>query len=175
MVAIAQPLNLQALQERIGAIADPEIPAVTLLDLGILRSVEQAPNQPVIVTLTPTYSGCPATDMINLQVRQVLQDTGHADAQIKLQLAPAWSTDWITEQGRAKLRAYGIAPPSGSSAVQQEKVVQLNSRVPKQTGPECPRCSSPNVEPLSEFGSTACKALYRCRLCKEPFDYFKPY
>lgn len=178
MVAAPCP-RTEALRAMIGAIPDPEIPAVTLSDLGILRDVHVDSQGPgwdgsgVTVVLTPTYSGCPATELIQQQVRSVLQLQGLSRACIRLQLAPAWTSDWISAEGRRKLRDYGIAPPSGLAAV-HERVVQFRP-LPSQDEPTCPRCSSPNTERLSQYGSTPCKALYRCLSCREPFDYFKPY
>lgn len=175
---------LARLRARVGGIPDPEIPVVTLADLGILRDVSLVDGRPHVV-LTPTYSGCPATEAIAAEVRDVLRADGHADARVTLQLAPAWTTDWISDDGRRKLRAYGIAPPGrcadGVAATgPTTRVVQFHPRgagaaPPVDGGPACPRCESPDVEELSRHGSTPCKALYRCRRCREPFDYFKPY
>lgn len=171
MVAGA-PASLAEVTERVGQIADPEIPVVTLADLGILRQVELVDDQ-IKVTLTPTYSGCPATEAIASDVREVLDSLGHRDAQIDIALNPPWSTDWMRAGTHEKLRAYGIAPP-GRCRPAGEQTVRFMS-VPGQDGPVCPRCASPRVEVLSEFGSTPCKALYRCLSCAEPFDYFKPF
>jgi ring-1,2-phenylacetyl-CoA epoxidase subunit PaaD len=170
--------DLQAVRAMLSHIPDPEIPAVSLVDLGILREVRADEHDPLqlVVVLTPTYSGCPATDMIRRQVREALQASGFPNARIELQLAPAWTTDWITPEGREKLRAYGIAPPSGSSSLHDttSQVIRLSPK-PASDGPVCPRCASPRVEQLSAYGSTPCKSLYRCVSCREPFDYFKPY
>ncbi len=145
------------------SVPDPEVPCVTVADLGILRSVEIVGGV-AVAKVTPTYSGCPAVLAIELAVEAALREAGFA-ARVERVIAPAWTTDWITEEGRAKLRAYGIAPPvQGSNSIRAlfgETVV------------ECPRCGSDDSERISEFGSTACKALYRCRTCREPFDYFK--
>ncbi len=172
------PNDLETVRAMLSHIPDPEIPAVSLVDLGILREVRVDERDPLqlVVVLTPTYSGCPATDMIRQQVRQALQASGFPNARIELQLAPAWTTDWITPEGREKLRAYGIAPPSGSSALHDtsSQVIRLSPK-PASDGPVCPRCASPRVEQLSAYGSTPCKSLYRCMSCREPFDYFKPY
>ena len=158
---------LELIRALVGAIPDPEIPVISLAELGILRNVAWEDDQPV-VTLTPTYSGCPATEAITEQVRAVLRDAGHPRAQVRIELAPAWSTDWISDSGRRKLRIYGIAPPH------QTRVLHFQpGRAADQPG--CPRCDSPIVELLSAYGSTPCKSLYRCRSCGEPFDYFKPY
>lgn len=145
------------------AVLDPEVPAVTVADLGILRSVEVADGV-ATAKVTPTYSGCPAVLAIELAIEAALREAGF-EAKIERVISPAWTTDWITEEGREKLRAYGIAPPARASnsvrALFGETVVA------------CPRCASEDTERVSEFGSTACKALYRCRVCHEPFDYFK--
>jgi ring-1,2-phenylacetyl-CoA epoxidase subunit PaaD len=135
------------------ALPDPEIPVLTLGDLGVVRGVEEAADGALEVALTPTYSGCPATQPIADQVAATLAEAG-LPARIRLVLSPAWSTDWISEAGRRKLHAYGIAPPS---------------REP----PLCPHCGSAATEQISEFGSTPCKALWRCTACREPFDRFK--
>ena len=160
-----------------GAVTDPEIPVLTLADLGILREVRFEDGR-LQVTLTPTYTGCPATQVIEQDVRDALAAQGWPDAQVRTSLSPPWSTDWISEQGREKLRAYGIAPPGPVS--REHAPVRLTglartARDAAPAGPACPRCTSQRVERLAEHGSTACKALYRCLACREPFDYFKPY
>ena len=140
--------------EWLSDVADPEIPVLSIRDLGIVRDVEC--NGGVTVSLTPTYSGCPATEAIEASVIAALEERGVATITIRRVLAPAWTTDWISEEGRRKLRVYGIAPPE-----------RRNRPV------ACPRCDSSNTEVVSEFGSTACKAAYRCADCLEPFEYFK--
>lgn len=160
-------------RKRIGAIPDPEIPVVTLAELGILRGVESVAGK-LVVTLTPTYSGCPATESIADDVRATLADLGHGDAEIRIALSPAWSTDWMLPGTHDKLRAYGIAPPGGRCASGQTQVIHFRGR-DADDAPTCPRCSSPNVTEISAFGSTPCKAMYRCLACAEPFDYFKPF
>ena len=146
------------------AVLDPEVPVVTVADLGILRSVEIDAQGRAVARVTPTYSGCPAVLAIELAIEAALRDAGF-DPLIERVLTPAWTTDWITYQGLEKLRAYGIAPPvAGSSskrALFGDVVVS------------CPRCAAQDTSKLSEFGSTACKAHYRCNACLEPFDYFK--
>ena len=145
------------------SVPDPEVPCVTVADLGILRRVHFE-NGVAIAELTPTYSGCPAVLAIELAVETALLSAGFTP-QIERVLSPPWTTDWITEEGRNKLKAYGIAPPVGTSS---SKLSLFGSvEVP------CPRCNSTHTEKLSEFGSTACKAHYRCTRCSEPFDYFK--
>lgn len=146
-------------------VTDPEIPVLTLADLGVLREVKVA-GQTVEVVITPTYSGCPAMDTMAADIRQRLAEAGYREVTVTTVLAPAWTTDWLSEAGRAKLADYGIAPPaeaSGSKAalLGQDPIIA------------CPRCGSRETECLSLFGSTACKAQYRCRSCLEPFDYFK--
>jgi len=139
----------------LGDIPDPEIPAISLTDLGIIRDVSWN-GDTLQITVTPTYSGCPATTIINLDIETALREQGIEKLELKRQLSPAWTTDWMTETGKAKLEAYGIAPPRPAG------------------GPSrCPRCHSEQVEKLSQFGSTPCKAQWRCQDCLEPFDYFK--
>jgi ring-1,2-phenylacetyl-CoA epoxidase subunit PaaD len=147
------------------AVPDPEIPVVTVEDLGILRAIEVDDTGAIHAKLTPTYSGCPATQLIEESVRQALTDAGFDDVQIDRELTPPWTTDWITEAGREKLRAFGIAPPVGTATT--KRALFDDVRV------ACPRCGSTQTECVSEFGSTPCKAHYRCRACREPFDYFK--
>ena len=145
------------------AVPDPEVPCVTVADLGILRSVEVAENV-ATARLTPTYTGCPAVLAIELAVETALREAGF-EARIERMISPPWTTDWITDEGREKLRAFGIAPPvKGSNS---KRALFGDTAVP------CPHCGSEDTEKVSEFGSTACKALYRCRACAEPFDYFK--
>jgi ring-1,2-phenylacetyl-CoA epoxidase subunit PaaD len=145
-------------------VADPEIPVLSVIDLGIVRAVEESADQrSVTVTLTPTYSGCPATEVISHEVREALA-TAYDEVHVRVQLSPAWSTDWLSEAGREKLLGYGIAPPNGRTTLPL-----LNTAAPA----ACPQCGSADVEELAGFGSTPCKALWRCRACREPFDYFK--
>ncbi len=144
-------------------VVDPEIPVLTIADLGVLRDV-QMDGGTVEVTITPTYSGCPAMNMIALEIGLALDRAGIADARVRTVLSPAWTTDWMTQGGRDKLLAYGIAPPvpgSGRRALFGEQVVA------------CPRCGSQDTRVLAEFASTSCKALWQCQACREPFDYFK--
>jgi ring-1,2-phenylacetyl-CoA epoxidase subunit PaaD len=145
------------------SVVDPEIRVVTVAELGILRDVDTVDGR-VVVTITPTYSGCPAMDVIRRDIGQALAAHGYPDAEVRTVLHPAWSTDMISEAGRQKLAAAGIAPPSPVGA----------GPVPLRLGVRCPRCGSPDTEELSRFGSTACKALWRCRACQEPFDRVKP-
>lgn len=158
-------------------VLDPEVPAVSLCDLGIVRDVRLAEGHSLEggvleIVLTPTYSGCPATEVIESDVLAAIDAAGLGPARVLLQRAPAWTTDWISEAGRQKLRAYGIAPP-GPVAPEQGVPIRFMPRRPA-PGVPCPHCASPRTERLSAFGSTACKALYRCLSCHEPFEHFKP-
>jgi ring-1,2-phenylacetyl-CoA epoxidase subunit PaaD len=151
--------------EAVRAVADPEIPVLTLGDLGVLRAISIAPDGALEVTITPTYSGCPAMKAMELDLRTALAKAGLADARIKTVLAPAWTTDWMSAEGREKLRAYGVAPPVGNAS--------RRALFGEETAPTCPRCGSARTVKISEFGSTACKAHWRCEACLEPFDAFK--
>ena len=145
------------------SVVDPEIPVLTIADLGVLRDVALSGDH-VEVAITPTYSGCPAMNMIAIEIELALERAGFRRPKVRTVLSPAWTTDWMSEEGRRKLRAYGIAPPQASGsrrALFGEQAVA------------CPQCGSDNTELLSEFGSTSCKALWRCKACREPFDYFK--
>ncbi|MGP3534327.1 1,2-phenylacetyl-CoA epoxidase subunit PaaD [Microbacterium sp. RD1] len=144
---------------------DPEVPVLTIEDLGILRDVEEAEGGRVVVTITPTYSGCPAMDTIRQDLELAYEAAGYGDVEVRLVLAPAWTTDWMSDEGKRKLSEYGIAPPSGRAAAAGPIRVQL--------GVKCPRCGSLNTREVTRFGSTSCKALYECRACLEPFDFFK--
>ena len=144
------------------AVLDPEIPVLTLDDLGVVRRVYRR-GRTVVVSLTPTYTGCPATAAIQLAVEIALAEAGFADARVETVLSPAWTTDDITPEGRAKLKTYGIAPPGNGSPAMLFADEIVN----------CPRCDSTDTRRISEFGSTACKALWQCINCREPFDYFK--
>ena len=158
------------------ALTDPEIPVVTLRELGILREVRDGVGG-LEVVITPTYSGCPAMGQIEDDVRGTLAAHG-IDARVVTQLAPAWSTDWMSDVAKDKLRAYGIAPPQCGSAAggrDASSVVRFSARAATPEVVPCPQCGSQNTTETSHFGSTACKALYRCLDCMEPFDYFKPY
>jgi ring-1,2-phenylacetyl-CoA epoxidase subunit PaaD len=159
------------------SVPDPEIPVVSIRELGILRGVERAADGVLEVVITPTYSGCPAMDHITEDIAHALDAAGLAPHRIKTVLAPAWTTDWMTAQAREKLLAYGIAPPGGrcesAPAGAHEQAIRFVPRAA--ASPSCPHCGSTHTERLSQFGSTACKALYRCLDCREPFDYFKPY
>jgi ring-1,2-phenylacetyl-CoA epoxidase subunit PaaD len=152
-------------------VPDPEIPVLSICDLGIVREVRTEDG--VEVMITPTYAGCPAMHVIEQSVRDALHAQGYADARVRIILAPPWSTDWITAAGRAKLKAYGIAPP-GAACAGSAQVIRFGKPLAA-SAPACPQCGCADAELLSQFGSTPCKALYRCLACREPFDYFKPY
>jgi ring-1,2-phenylacetyl-CoA epoxidase subunit PaaD len=147
----------------LGNVADPEIPVVSIVDLGIVRDVIVADN--VTVELSPTYSGCPATEVIENSVVEALNKYGIENVEIRRVLSPPWTTDWISDEGRDKLRRYGIAPP--------EKGASKRALLHGEREIACPRCDSVNTAVVSEFGSTACKASYKCKDCLEPFEYFK--
>lgn len=153
--------SLETLRAALERVTDPEIPVLTIADLGVLREVSQQ-GERVQVVITPTYSGCPAMEAIAQDIKEVLRRHGCADAEVKTRLFPPWTTDWLSAAGKEKLRRYGIAPPPGPAAAGATFAA-----------PRCPRCDSGNAERISEFGSTPCKALYRCGDCREPFDYFK--
>jgi len=151
--------SLAEVWDLLDAVKDPEIPVLSIWDLGILTDVEQIDNE-IVISITPTYSGCPAMDAIREDIGQAMQQAGYQHFSVHLKLAPAWSTDWMSPQGREKLQQYGIAAPQNCQP----------GGCPIIT---CPHCGSKNTQMISEFGSTACKALYQCRDCSEPFDYFK--
>lgn len=152
------------LQAIAAQVCDPEIPVLTIEDLGILRDVQLDDDGGVRVVITPTYSGCPAMDAIREDLQTAFHAEGYGDVTVDLVLSPAWTTDWMTESGKTKLQEYGIAPPTGTG---HRGPVTLGMAV------KCPLCHSLNTKELSRFGSTSCKALYQCRECLEPFDYFK--
>ena len=149
---VAAAIDKAQVHEWLAEVLDPEVPALSIVDLGIVREVEVSADEVVTVTLTPTYSGCPATEVIETCVTDALRSRGVGNVSIKRVLSPPWTTDWITEEGREKLRRYGFAPPSPSLTI------------------ACPQCESLNTERVSEFGSTACKASWRCCECLEPFE-----
>lgn len=146
-------------------VSDPEVPVLSIMDLGIVRKVTSTSPESIEVVITPTYSGCPAMQTIATMLRMELQLNGFKQIDIKEQLSPAWTTDWMTESGKEKLRAYGIAPPQYKT--HNNPLLVSETKVP------CPQCGSTHTEVISQFGSTACKALYKCLDCLEPFDYFK--
>ena len=160
--------RLSAAWEVLGQVPDPEVPAISLVELGIVRDLLETADG-LEVVLTPTYSGCPATEAIEQQVREALSRFGTVT--VTMRRAPAWTTDWISDEGRRKLREYGIAPP-GPVDASQGAPIRLVRR--EREAIACPRCGSVNTERLSAYGATACKALYRCVACREPFEHFKP-
>ena len=147
---------VQRIWDALATVPDPEIPVISVVELGIVRAI--CASDPLVVTITPTYTGCPATRVIEQDIRQALDQAGLEAVAIVTDLDPPWTTDWISEEGRRKLKAYGIAPPH-----------PRDGAIP----PACPRCGAAETEEISRFGSTPCKALWRCRQCAEPFDHFK--
>jgi ring-1,2-phenylacetyl-CoA epoxidase subunit PaaD len=148
------------------SVTDPEVPVLSILDLGLVRSVQVSAADEIEIAITPTYSGCPALDAINMDIRLKLIENGFRNVHIQQQLSPAWTTDWMTESGKQKLKAFGIAPPNPK---QQFCKTELFA----DEAVQCPRCDSYHTELISRFGSTACKSLHRCLACGEPFDHFK--
>ncbi len=155
-----------AIWELLESVTDPEIPVLTIVDLGIVRDVCLHEDGTTEVIITPTYSGCPAMNTIEINIKATLQGNGIDPVQVTMVHSPAWTTDWLTEAGRRKLKEYGIAPPVRDS-------VDKNALFQEERAVECPQCHSTNTKMVSQFGSTACKALYKCLDCLEPFDYFK--
>jgi ring-1,2-phenylacetyl-CoA epoxidase subunit PaaD len=156
----ATNISLEFVREILEHVTDPEIPVLTIHDLGILRDVQVLQDGSVEVFITPTYNGCPAMDMITMNIRLALAEHGLQKVKVTSVLSPAWTTDWMSAEGKQKLKEYGIAAPDKRFTIAKD-------------GVECPHCNSTNTHLISEFGSTACKALYQCNDCKEPFDYFK--
>ncbi len=146
--------DIQSIREALKVVTDPEIPVLSLEDLGVIRDIAVFPDE-IEINITPTYSGCPAMEVMKQDIIEVLSQKFHKKIKVSTQLSPAWTTDWISEEGKKKLFEYGIMPPSKNNTI------------------ICPQCQSKNTELISQFGSTSCKALYRCTDCLEPFDYFK--
>jgi ring-1,2-phenylacetyl-CoA epoxidase subunit PaaD len=161
---VRQKLSDEEIWKVLNGIPDPEIPVITIVDLGVVRDV-QTTDETITVTITPTYSGCPAMNMIEKDILTNLATVDERPIRVKTVFSPAWTTDWISDDARERLRAYGIAPPVGSA--------DKNSLLGNDRSVKCPRCGSANTKMISQFGSTACKALYQCNECLEPFDYFK--
>ncbi len=159
-------ISLLEIRRLLSAVCDPEIPVLTIADLGILRDVKIV-DETIEVTITPTYTGCPAMDMITMNIRLALIEHGYKNIEIKSILSPAWTTDWMTVEGKEKLKAYGIAPPNPTQVVCEPKLFAAAEAI------QCPLCNSWHTKLISQFGSTACKALHQCEDCREPFDYFK--
>ena len=160
MVAHSKTTDTARLFDVLSSVVDPEIPVLTLQDLGVLRDISVDGSE-VTVTITPTYAGCPAMETMRADIESTLATAGYKQVVVQQKLSPAWTTDWMSQSGREKLRAYGIAPPMSTACGQSHGQI------------ECPQCNSAEVKRISEFGSTACKALYQCQECREPFDYFK--
>lgn len=178
---VAPRPTLSAIWYALEAVPDPEIPVVSVVELGIVRGVEWSAADPatLVVRVTPTYSGCPATELIMTAIRDAMAALGIAQVRVEIALAPAWTTDWITPDAKRKLRDYGIAPPSGTGLatgnIAQVEVTGISPLRRADVIVPCPRCGSTQTKLVSQFGSTACKAQYRCEDCLEPFDYFKPH
>jgi ring-1,2-phenylacetyl-CoA epoxidase subunit PaaD len=166
----------QAAWEVLSTVLDPEVPAVSVRDLGIVRDVIDHGDEGLEIVLTPTYSGCPATEVIEHDVLAAIEAADLGPARVSLRRAPAWTTDWISAEGRRKLNEYGIAPPGAAhlQSQQPQPIRFFGRRINDVQAPACPRCGSGETERLSAFGATACKALYRCLACREPFEHFKP-
>jgi ring-1,2-phenylacetyl-CoA epoxidase subunit PaaD len=152
-------ITTQQVWQWLQQVPDPEVPVLSVLDLGVVRNV-QVTDATVHVSITPTYTGCPAMDMISMNIKLALLQKGAKQVTVTQQLLPVWTTDWITDEAKQKLQAYGIAPPQGTADKEDTIII-------------CPQCKSTNTQIISQFGSTACKALYKCNNCLEPFDYFK--
>ncbi len=182
---ISPQIERETILAWLGEVMDPEVPVVSVLDLGLVRGVEWitgAKQATLRVTVTPTYSACPATEVIAESIRSTLQAHGIAQVEVRTQLSPAWTTDWMSEKGREALRTYGIAPPvlrasdaDTTQATRDTQVIDISALLRPRAVVPCPQCASPKTRLLSQFGSTACKALYQCSDCLEPFDYFKPH
>ncbi|WP_460751933.1 1,2-phenylacetyl-CoA epoxidase subunit PaaD [Myceligenerans cantabricum] len=186
----AAPTRAERARAVAGGVVDPELPMLTLADLGVLRNVETSDDGAVVVSITPTYSGCPAMATMRDDIVRSLHEAGYDDVRVRVALHPAWTTDWITPEGRAALAEAGISPPAervatgpaagpgpgaaGGAAAEGSARVAVPLRLgPTRRAVRCPRCDAADVELTSEFGSTACKAMYRCRACLEPFDHVK--
>lgn len=159
-------ISIQHIWSILETVTDPEIPVLTIIDMGIVREVKLQEGC-VEVIITPTYTGCPAMDMISMNIRLALIEHGYKNIKILSVLSPAWTTDWMSQSGKEKLKAYGIAPPHPKQVVCDTKLFAEQEAI------QCPHCNSYHTKLISQFGSTACKALYQCDDCKEPFDYFK--
>jgi ring-1,2-phenylacetyl-CoA epoxidase subunit PaaD len=159
-------ISIKKIWKLLEEVNDPEVPVLSVLDLGIVREVKDVEDD-IEIIITPTYSGCPAMDVISLAIKLKLIENGYKNIKVTSVLSPAWTTDWMTEAGKQKLKTYGIAPPNPKQQVCNDKLFAPDEAV------QCPHCNAYHTHRISEFGSTACKALYVCDHCKEPFDYFK--
>jgi ring-1,2-phenylacetyl-CoA epoxidase subunit PaaD len=170
-MVIIDTIEKERIWKLLESVTDPEVPVLSVHDLGIVREIKidssVSNTKEVAIVITPTYSGCPAMDVIGMNIRLALLEAGYKHIEITQVLSPAWTTDWMTEAGKEKLKAYGIAPPQYKQAVCTPDSFQEEEAIP------CPLCNSYHTRLVSQFGSTACKALYQCNDCKEPFDYFK--
>lgn len=164
-------ISIKNIWKLLEEVTDPEVPVLSVLDLGIVRDVRflnpSSADGGIEIVITPTYSGCPAMDVISMNIKMTLLSHGFKNVKVTSVLSPAWTTDWMSDTGKEKLKAYGIAPPNPKQQVCNDKLFAAAEAV------QCPHCSSHHTHRISEFGSTACKALYQCDDCKEPFDYFK--
>ncbi len=159
-------MNKEEIWKLLDSIPDPEIPVISIVELGVVRNVEVVSGSEVEITITPTYTGCPAMKLFEDDIVSTLKNAGWETVRLKTKFQPAWTTDWLSKEAREKLRAYGIAPPEGKSS-DKKALLGISPVV------HCPQCGSANTTMISQFGSTACKALYKCKDCLEPFDYFK--
>ncbi len=171
MATVAERPAIEDVWTWLDSVPDPEIPVVSVIDLGIIRDVRWDAAQ-LVVTITPTYSGCPAMQTIQDDIRNTLHDHGIEDVRLDVQLSPAWTTDWVSQRGRENLRGYGIAPPDadGAQVIDISRITRSKTNVIPLA---CPQCGSKSTVRVSQFGSTPCKSLHRCNACLEPFDHFK--
>jgi ring-1,2-phenylacetyl-CoA epoxidase subunit PaaD len=159
-------MDVEKIWKLLGQVSDPEVPVLSIIDLGIVRNVK-INDEEIEVIITPTYSGCPAMDVISMSIKMILLEHGYRKIKITSVLSPAWTTDWMSDHGKQKLKAFGIAPPTSKQQVCHTELFHDEQAI------QCPKCNSFNTRVISKFGSTACKALYQCNDCLEPFDYFK--
>lgn len=164
---ITHEIDKKTIYSYLEEVKDPEVPVLSVIDMGIVRDIVLHKNNSIEIIITPTYSGCPAMDVISMNIRIMLSTLGFKEIKITQILSPAWTTEWMSEEGKRKLQVYGIAPPNSKQQVCDQNLFAANEAV------QCPRCSSWHTHRVSEFGSTPCKSLYACDDCKEPFDYFK--
>ncbi len=163
----AEKYNLQFIRSLLEQVHDPELPVLSIVDLAIVRDIKYNNDDELEITITPTYSGCPAMDMIALEIKTILLQHNIHDFKVTTTLIPAWTTDWMSQEAKDKLKAYGVAPPTPGQSVCHVELFHEEEAI------QCPNCNSYNTTMISRFGSTACKAMYKCNECAEPFDYFK--